>query len=209
MWFNGGMIARTKAGTRPGCGGGIFPSRWAALLFSFLTVAALAEPEGAPDLAVRVEKQGERVIVDAKLSVDASPPVVWAVLTDFDHMADFISNLQSSSAKQIDERTVEVTQKGLATYGPLKFAFESVRHVELVPPETIRSRQIRGTTKQFEGMTRVVFAGTRAEISYRGESVPGVWIPPVVGLAFIRNQTEEQFRELRAEMLRRQKIAAQ
>jgi hypothetical protein len=179
---------------------------WCAFLLS-LASAVAAEPGTDPDLAVTVEKRGERVIVDARLTVEASPPVVWGVLTDFDHMAAFISNLQASSARKLDERSVEVSQKGLAAYGPLRFAFETVRRVELVPPETIRSYQISGTTKFFEGITRVAFAGGRAEISYHGESVPGVWIPPVIGLAFIRNQTEEQFREIRAEMLRRQEAA--
>ncbi|MBL8490609.1 MAG: hypothetical protein JNM82_07515, partial [Rhodocyclaceae bacterium] len=171
-------------------------------------IAAGAANGAEPDLVVKVDRRGERVIVDAKVTVEASPPVVWGVLTDFDRMASFISNLQSSSAKKMDERTFEVSQKGLATYGPLSFAFETVRHVELVPPETIRSRQTSGTTRFFEGLTRVSFEGNRAEITYHGESVPGVWIPPVVGLAFIRNQAEEQFREIRAEMLRRQKAAA-
>lgn len=176
---------------------------WCACLLS-LSSAVAAEPGTDPDLTVAVEKRGERVIVDARMAVEASPPVVWGVLTDFDHMAAFISNLKASSARKLDERSVEVSQKGLAAYGPLSFAFETVRRVELVPPETIRSYQISGTTKFFEGITRVTFAGGRAEISYHGESVPGVWMPPVIGLAFIRNQTEEQFREIRAEMLRRQ-----
>ncbi len=179
---------------------------WCACLLS-LSPSMAAEPGSAPDLTVTVEKRGERVIVDARMAVEASPPVVWGVLTDFDHMAAFISNLQASSARKLDERSVEVSQKGLAAFGPLSFAFETVRRVELMPPETIRSHQISGTTKFFEGLTRVVFEGGRAEISYHGESVPGVWIPPVIGLAFIRNQTEEQFREIRAEMLRRQGAA--
>jgi carbon monoxide dehydrogenase subunit G len=166
---------------------------WCVCLLS-LSPSLAAEPVADPDLTVTVEKRGERVIVDARMAVAASPPVVWGVLTDFDHMAAFISNLQASSARKLDERSVEVSQKGLAAYGPLSFAFETVRRVELVPPETIRSYQVSGTTKFFEGITRVTFAGGRAEISYHGESVPGVWIPPVIGLAFIRNQTEEQFR---------------
>lgn len=204
------MSERTRGWKISGIGG------WLAirglLVFTCLLVAnsmaADASVATEPDLVVKVERRAEQVIVDAKLVVEASPPVVWGVLTDFDHMASFISNLQSSSAKKLGERSFEISQKGRATYGPLSFAFETVRIVELVPPETIRSRQISGTTKSFEGLTRVVFESGRAEISYHGESVPGVWIPPVVGLAFIRNQTEEQFREIRAEMLRRQQTAA-
>ena len=150
--------------------GGPFGPLWAAFLFwcaclLSLSASMAAEPGSAPDLTVTVEKRGERVIVDARMAVEASPPVVWGVLTDFDHMAAFISNLQTSRARKLDERSVEVTQKGLAAYGPLSFAFETVRHVELVPPETIRSRQISGTMKFFEGVTRVVFEGGRAEIS--------------------------------------------
>lgn len=199
-------IKRARAAGRPvGLLRAVFLC-WCACLLS-LSPSMAAEPGADPDVTVTVEKRGERVIVDARMTVEASPPVVWGVLTDFDHMAAFISNLQASSARKLDERSVEVSQKGLAAYGPLSFAFETVRRVELVPPETIRSHQISGTTKYFEGITRVVFEGGRAEISYHGESVPGVWIPPVIGLAFIRNQTEEQFREFRAEMLRRQGAA--
>src|SRR5258705_13789329 len=39
------------------------------------------------DIAVRTSKDGDNIIVDIDLAVQASQDEVWSVLTDYDHMA--------------------------------------------------------------------------------------------------------------------------
>ena len=49
------------------------------------------------DIDVRASKEGEMIVVDVDLAVRASQDEVWSVLTDYDHMGQFVANLESSA----------------------------------------------------------------------------------------------------------------
>ena len=51
----------------------------------------------------------------------------WQVMTDYDHMAKFVSNLDESKVMSRTGDTLTVFQKGTAKRGILTFAFENVR----------------------------------------------------------------------------------
>jgi len=61
--------------------------------------------------------------------------------------------------------------------------------------------------KKLEGTTRLAAADSGTRITYHGESIPNVWIPPGIGKTFIERETREQFAEMRQEILKR-KLAA-
>ena len=58
--------------------------------------AAFGETAHDQDLTVDVKKNDGMLVVDVDMFVGASPSEVWAVLTDYDHMAQFLPNLRSS-----------------------------------------------------------------------------------------------------------------
>lgn len=174
-----------------------------AALLAFGLESAWPGPVGGEDIAVEVSKDGETVVVDVDFIVRASPELTWAVLTDFDHMADFVSNLTSSSIVSQSGNTFRVAQKGRAVHGPLSFSFDSLREIELTPPTTIRTRIVSGTMRKLDGVTQLsaVSGGTR--VVHHAVAIPGVWVPPIVGVRFIEHETREQFEEVRGEILRR------
>lgn len=155
------------------------------------------------DISIHVEKNGETIIVDVNFQVPVSQREAWDVLTDFDHMAEFVSNLQSSKVTSRNGNKLQVAQKGKAAHGMLSFAFESVRDVELIPHHTIHTQLVSGNLKKLNGTTQLAIDDGATRISYHGESVPAVWVPPVIGTKFIQNEVVEQFREMRAEMMKR------
>ena len=122
-----------------------------AAVLMFASVRAIAGNDR--DVDIRIHVEGDVVSVDASMLVAATPLEVWSVFTDFDHMAQFISNLKSSAVVARSGDTVTVAQAGEASYGPLKFAFESVRELRLMPVEKIRSHMISGNMKRFAGVT--------------------------------------------------------
>lgn len=156
------------------------------------------------DLWSQVRIQGEWVYVDLSFRVQASRALVWEVLTDFDHMVGFVSNLTASSVLAREGLTLQVSQKGEARRGLLAFPFESVREIRLTPKSRIESRLIRGSMEKQTGFTELSGDGLETRVVFHGESVPGVWIPPVIGKRFIEQELREQFLEIRAEVLRRQ-----
>jgi hypothetical protein len=183
----------------------------AALALGALPAAGL-QAAGSPavdqDIQVHVKKDGAEIVVDVDVPVNASLAVTWEVLTDYDHMTEFITNLQSSNVQAKDGQTLQVYQKGKAARGLLSITFENVREVQLVPFQEIRSRLISGDLKASQFTTRVVDDGTLIHIINSGRYTPKIWVPPIIGPALIEAETRKQFGEIRAEILRRSVLRA-
>lgn len=162
--------------------------------------AGFAEP-----VEVNVQREGEHVIVDITTRVTAKIEIVWAVLTDYEHMASFLSALKTSEVLSRKGNELEVAQTGEAHRGPFHFSFSTVRAVELRDEREIRSHLIRGDFKSYEFTTRLVpgDAGVVTILNH-GDYVPDAWVPPVIGPALIEAEARKQYSELVAEILRRQ-----
>jgi hypothetical protein len=162
------------------------------------------DAQDASDIVVHVKKNGETIIVDVEMMVQASPLATWDVLTDYDHMAQFVANVQSSKITDRKGNTLVVTQKSGTAFGLLKFSFDNVREVELVPHSEIRSNLISGDMKASAFTTRLMSnGGGETRVVNHGEFVPTMWVPPVIGTAFLESETRRQFHELRNEIMRR------
>jgi hypothetical protein len=155
------------------------------------------------DIVVHARKDGATIEVEVDCPVDAPRAVVWDVLTDYDRMAKFISNLEVSAVRMRMGDRLQVHQKGKASRGPLTFPFESVREIEFVPQTEIRSRMISGDTMPASFTTRIETAGNRLHIVHTGTYTPSIWVPPVVGTALIEMETRKQYGEIRDEIARR------
>lgn len=178
--------------------------RWTAtVLLLALSPVLNAAPADDSDIAVHVRQNGGLVIVDVVAPVKATAIETWNVITDYDNMAKFVSNLQLSKIIDRDGDTLTVAQKGKASRGLLTLAFENVREVVLAPHSEVHSRLISGDLQASEFTTRVVDHGDWAQIVNHGEFIPKIWIPPVIGPMLIESETRKQFQELRSEILRR------
>lgn len=175
-------------------------------LFAFLSLVSLpafSDVRHDQDMDVKVRIDGDDVLVDVNFAVPAPARVVWGVLTDFDHMASFITNVQSSKVTERSGNTMQVSQKGVAKHAMMTFPFESVREIQLFPYEKILSHMVSGTMRKMEGDTHLIGEGEQTRVVYHADTVPGVWIPPVLGKVFIEHETREQFQEIRDEILKR------
>jgi hypothetical protein len=179
-----------------------------ARVFAFVSMSLMASvaatgAQDGQDIKVHVQKHGDWIKVEVDFLVDASPAQAWNVLTDYDHMDQIVSNIAQSRIIKRDGDRLEVAQKGKAGVGPLSINFENVREIVLVPLHEIRSRMISGDMKSSEFTTRITSEGELTRITNKGEYLPAVFVPPVIGPAFIEAETRKQFQELRSEMLRR------
>ncbi len=177
---------------------------WSALFMA----TALADPRQDKDIEVKVKIAGENVIVDLTLVVPATRQEVWAVLTDFEHMADFVSNLKESKVVSVSGDTLKIFQRGSAMYGPISFPFESTREIRLTPFDKIQSHMISGNMRKMEGTTQLVDEGGQTRIIYHTDTIQEVWIPPVAGKIFIEHEIREQFHEMRNEIIKRKRALA-
>lgn len=173
-----------------------------------LPTSVRSESTDDSDIMVHVTKNGPTISVDVDCPVKAPLAVVWDVLVDYDHMARFISNLETSIVRERDGDRLIVYQKGKARRGPLTLAFENEREINLYAYREIHSRLISGDLKASEFITRIVDEGDYLRIVNRGRYAPKLWVPPLIGPAIIEAETRKQFGEIRAEILRRRKLQA-
>ena len=154
--------------------------------------------------AVHVQRRGETVVIDVDMQIGVAPAIAWGVLTDYDHMATFLSSLTSSKVVEGQGETFHVAQAGHTKVAFMTFSFAAVRAIELTPMHEIRSSLVSGDFKSYASTTRLVGVDQGVRVVHHGEYVPKAWLPPIVGLAVIESATRKQFDEFSAEMLRRQ-----
>jgi hypothetical protein len=199
--------------TRRGLHSRIFALRFLAFVSIAVATLSLGQASAAlsdeNDIAVRTSKDGDNIIVDVDLAVQALQDEVWNVLTDYEHMAQFVANLEASTIISRTGNTLDVMQKGTARYGLLSFPFESVRHVVLTPIRQIHSTIISGDMVGSDITTRVASDGEMTKVSVRSQFVPTIWLPPIIGLQVIASETRKQWFTLREEILRRRALVPQ
>ena len=169
-----------------------------------IALLLLAASCPAQELAVKVERRGETVVVDVEATAPGPLSEAWAVLTDYDHMASYISNLTASKiVERRDHDTLHVMQSGRTKIGFMSFGFEAVRAVELVHMREIRSSLVSGDFKAYASTTSIASVPSGTRIVHHGEYVPKAWLPPMVGPAVIERETRRQYQEFIAEIERR------
>lgn len=186
--------------------------RCAILLATAATLLAGMPPIAAADsgngVNVLVEIDNGTVRISADALIPATAREVWDVLTDWENLPRFISNIAASKVIHREGNVVRVAQTGKAGFGPFSFEFQSTREMTLTPPEKFESRMVAGNMKQFRGLTQLeaVDGGTR--IRYQSEAVPDTALPLGLARSTIESETREHYQEIGREVMRRKAAAA-
>lgn len=173
------------------------------LLLCLPDPAVLAQARPDDEIQIGIEKTGQVTIVDVSVSVAATPRQTWAVLTDWDNLASFMTNVKASSLIAQSGNTVRVKQTGRAKFWPFSFDIEIEREIELFPYERIQFRLLGGDFDKMEGAIHLVADATGTRIVSHTESIPRFWIPPLIGPIMIEREMRDQFREIIGEIARR------
>ena len=173
------------------------------VLVGFFACGVRAHATSEDGVEVNVEVQGSVVITDVEFSVRATPQETWAVLIDYDHATEFISGLERSTVLEHSADMMIVAQKGIVNYGPFSATFDTVTESRLIPYETIISRMVSGNMKKNESTTHIFQEAGGTRVVHHLESIPDVWIPPIIGRILIAHEVRSRFHQLIAEILRR------
>jgi ribosome-associated toxin RatA of RatAB toxin-antitoxin module len=114
---------------------------------------AAAQPE-APAVAVQVERvdgtDGGKVYrIAASGTVTAAPDAVWRTLTDYNHLADFVPDLQSARVVSRDGDKVVVKQLGMARFLFFRQPIRLVVQVHEQLPDRIDIGLVEGDMKTY------------------------------------------------------------
>ncbi|MBS1161593.1 MAG: hypothetical protein H6R15_4012 [Proteobacteria bacterium] len=169
----------------------------------FFPLFAAAQASGPKTAEVVVDYRDGVYYGSLNLTVAAALPQVLEVLTDFDHMADFVPNLKSSKVLSHTGNLYRIVQQGQADFGPFSFAFDSERQIEVFPEGRLVSQRLAGSPKFLRSELRLTPGNAGTRLDYRVEMVPDRWLPSAFALAFVRHELAEQFMALGREMERR------
>lgn len=176
----------------------------AVVMAGFLAVAwpATAASPG-DDIAVNVDRDGNTFTVSLDMVVAAGVDETWGVLTDFERMAQILSNVDASKIVARDGNLIRVSQQSHAQVGLLKLSLKNVREIELTPNREIHSKLLEGDLKSSDFTTRISPDGANTKVSVRGQFVTKGAASAVVNVDVVAKQTRRQYEELREEILRR------
>lgn len=171
------------------------------------TVWLLALMAGAdatvPAPVVKVERHAGVFRIEAEMSVKVDPATAWGVLTDYNHLAEFMPDMRESRIVSGPGEPVLVEQKAMTGFLVFRFPIEVVLKVEESPCSRVAFQAVKGNVKELRGEWRVAGDRSPVTILYATHLEPDFWVPPLVGPALIRADVEAQMIGLAREMVRR------
>jgi carbon monoxide dehydrogenase subunit G len=171
---------------------------WAAAPYALAADA----PTPIPEEDVQVQRNGQSFTIDLSFYAPVPPARAWTVLTDFEHMAEFLPNLTSSRVSKLSDTELKVSQTGVAKYGVFSTNFESVREITLVPETEIHAHGVGGNLQHLESVMHLHPEGSGTRMVYHAEALAGFWFPPLVGPSLVRHDTAAQFTAMVQHMLK-------
>ena len=172
------------------------------LLCCALLLAGPVRAVHIADEQVAVEQRDGVYVARLAVQVPVPPLLAQTVLTDFEHMPDFIPGLEESRVLARGERRWHLAQRGVARFGPFRLGFTSERLVELLADGRIVSTGLAGVRKMRSEVRLQATAGGTL-LDYRLELLPEQWIPASLGVNFMQHELAGQFTALTQEMERR------
>jgi hypothetical protein len=177
-----------------------------AVAFGAFNTPALAAPDR--DLDVTVQIVGDEIHAQASLFVRAPLERVWDVVTDYERAPEYTRDLQISRVLSRTGDTLRLLQKGKVRFGPFAVPVETVRDIRLIPPTRAEARLVGGSMKKYDSTTELVREAGGTRIIMRSQAIPDSAFSGFIGESMVKRETEDRFRQLRAEILRREHLAA-
>lgn len=125
------------------------------------------EAASAEKVEISTEKHAnrERRIL-ASVVIPQSIEQVWQVITDYEHLADFIPNLTQSTLLPSPEGRIRLEQVGAQCFLRVKFCARVVLEMTENFPNQIGFTMSEGDFKQFEGTWRLQPTSQGTQLSY-------------------------------------------
>lgn len=159
----------------------------------FVWGTAPAAARDTPPFELTVERvdlgDGGKVYQIASIGTVAAPPtVVWRILTDYNHLADYVPDLKSARVVSRSGNKVIVEQLGTARHLSFTQVIRLVVQVREQPPNRIDISLIEGDMKVYRASWLLSpLAGTSGtRVQYNATIEPKFYVPGMVGESMVR-----------------------
>ena len=161
-----------------------------------------AAPAAAQPVAPRFELSVERVDgadgdqayqITSSGTVAATPAVVWRILTDYNHLADYLPNMKSTRVVSRNGDRVIVEQLGTARFLFFSQAIRLVVQVRERAPDRIDISLVDGDMKVYRASWELspLAGATGTRVVYNATIVPKFDVPGIVGKNVVRKDIAE------------------
>jgi ribosome-associated toxin RatA of RatAB toxin-antitoxin module len=171
-------------------------------------------PNARANATVEIETHriGDLVHVRAYANIDATKDIVWATLTDYERLPQFVPGLLTSKVLARNGNTTTVHQTGEARFLMFTMPIDvTVDSIDLAP--TLEVKRVGGTLKQLQGRYDMepfrLSAGDTSDVTYGirlswiGSIEPASSLPALIGEALMRRTIRAQFMGMVREIERR------
>ena len=125
-------------------------------------------PAAAAAVAVRIERDGDDVVIEASALLRTDNSTAWRVLTDYDRYPDFIPGLHSSRIVTRRGDRLTVTQSGDAPLWFLRIPVDITYEVTELPPDRLQSTASASPLRAFESTYRLTPTALGVRLDYAG-----------------------------------------
>ena len=179
--------------------------------FVFAAGAAIASTAiaGPNDIDVKVQIVEHEVRTTVSFFVPAPQQRVWDVVTDYERAPEYMREVQTSKIIARSGDTLRVVQRDQVKLGPFSIPIDTVRDVKHIEPTRTESHIVSGSFKKYDSEIKLAPEAGGTRVTYRSQTIPDSALAAFAGESTIRKHTEERFKQLRAEILRREHVARQ
>lgn len=184
---------------------------WGSLAKCFVSCCVAVWAHGALAVSVvdvQTSRHGDLIEVHAKATIKAPMELVWATLTDYERLPDFIPGLKKSRIIARKGATATIEQSGVAQFLFLTVPIEVILESTERPPHSIEVRRVAGTLRQLQGRyeTEAMPDHSYVQLRWTGSIEPENRLPPLVGESIMRQSILSQFTGMVREIERREAV---
>ena len=184
-------------------------ARPVVLIAAFALAAAHSLPRSAAaqEISIHTARDGDFVMVSASAVMQVDLRIAWEVVSDYDHLAQFIPDMKSSRVVSRNGNSVRVEQKGEIGFFFYRQPVDVVLEVLEQPPRRITARSVEGNIRDLETRYELQATDSGVKLGYAGRFDPEFSLPPLIGMPILRRIVERRFRAMVEEILRRDALA--
>lgn len=126
--------------------------------------------------------------------VAVTPRQAWQVLTDYEHLTEFVPDLVHSKVLSRGHHEATVEQVSQTGFLFMSHTVQMVVHIDEQPFSAIQVALVSGDMRHYRAhwtLAEVSQAGARGTlITYAGELAPKFFLPPMVGQPLVQAQVQ-------------------
>ncbi|WP_157670784.1 SRPBCC family protein [Chitinibacter sp. GC72] len=182
--------------------------RWFLILLLLYSGASHAlDTPILPLVSVQASERDGHVLFNAQFLAPVTQAQAFAVLSDFDHMAEFMPNMSQSKVLSRQGNHWHIRQQGQLQLGPISMTLDSERDIEIQPMEQITARSINSSNGAFSSRMQLQAQGRYTQMNYQADWIPNSALMRTLGKQHLQTHIAQQFGAMQKEMLRRGKLA--